>query len=401
MPRLCDYSKRRLHGDGMQSKIQNPKSKIPERVLIIGPSNIGDGILASHAIAAIARRFPQAHMTLVVGERAKTLFLGDPRIHTLVDASRFQSVLGRLTLARMLWRHHPHVVVDLRHTLYPLLLKPWAAWRFLRRPPRALVHMRDRHRWKLSCQVPELEAGSRLKAPGKDAQGSRLKAEGTSLEPRTLSLERSSHQPSAFNLEPSASLWFSEKDQAHVEGLGKRWGLDAAPRLIIIAPGARSHIKRWTPEGFARVADRLISEAGAHVIFSGESDEEPIVEEIRGLMRRASHSAVGLVTIRQLGVLMARSQLVITNDSAALHMASALNVPTVAIFGPTDAAKYGPTADQRRVIRRWLFCSPCEQSLCRFHHECMRFISPDEVVDAATALLIPDAHSQAHPHHSS
>jgi heptosyltransferase-2 len=235
--------------------------------------------------------------------------------------------------------------------------------------------MRDRHLWEVGAQVPELEAGSRLKA-----QGSR-------------------DMPSAFNLEPSASLWFSEKDQAHVEGLWKRWGLEAARRLILIAPGARSHIKRWTTEGFARVADRLISEAGAHIIFSGESDEEPIVEEIRGLMRHTSHSAVGLVTIRQLGVLMARAQLVITNDSAALHMASALNVPTVAIFGPTDAAKYGPTADARRVIRRRLFCSPCEQSLCRFHHECMRFISPDDVVDAAMQLLIADAHSQTHSRH--
>jgi len=333
-----------------------------KRVLIIGPSNIGDGILASHAMAAVARRFPHAHVTLVVGERAKTLFLGDPRIQTLVDASRFESVLGRLSLARMLWRHHPHVVVDLRHTLYPLLLKPWAAWRFLRRPPRALVHMRDRHLWQVRAQVPSL-------------------------------------MRSGFRVQPRTTIWFSEKDQAHVEGLGKRWGLHAAPRLIIIAPGARSHIKRWTPEGFARVADRLISEAGARVIFSGEPDEEPIVEEIRGLMRHASHSAVGLVTIRQLGVLMARSQLVITNDSAALHMASALNVPTVAIFGPTDAAKYGPMADQRRVIRRRLFCSPCEQSLCRFHHECMRFISPDEVVDAATQLLIADAHSRTHSRH--
>jgi heptosyltransferase-2 len=169
--------------------------------------------------------------------------------------------------------------------------------------------------------------------------------------------------------------------------LWRRWGLDGARRLILIAPGARSHIKRWTAEGFARVADRLIGETGAHVIFSGESDEEPIVEEIRGLMRHASHSAVGLVTIRQLGLLMARSQLVMTNDSAALHMASALNVPTVAIFGPTDAARYGPTADQRRVVLRRLFCAPCGQSLCRFHHECMRFVTPDEVFGAASKLL--------------
>ena len=77
----------------------------------------------------------------------------------------------------------------------------------------------------------------------------------------------------------------------------------------------------------------------------------------------------------------------ITNDSAALHLASAVRVPTVAVFGPTDAEKYGPTAVRSRTVRRQLFCAPCEQSLCRFSHECMRFISPEEVYAAARALL--------------
>ena len=87
------------------------------------------------------------------------------------------------------------------------------------------------------------------------------------------------------------------------------------------------------------------------------------------------------------GALMQRAALVITNDSASLHLASALYIPTVAIFGPTDADKYGPTATQSRTIRRHLFCSPCEQALCRFSHECMRFISAEEVYEAAKQLL--------------
>jgi lipopolysaccharide heptosyltransferase II len=339
------------------------------RVLIIGPSNIGDAILASHAIAAVLRRVPDAHLTLVVGERATALFVDDPRIQTLVDASLFESVLGRLTLALMLWRYRPHILVDLRQTLYPALLKPWAAWRFFRRPPRTLTHMRDRQLWKVRVQVPEGRCG--LRADGSPSAGAPA---------------RRAPPPGQAPV-PQAPVFFTAKDTSHVEGLWKRWGFANAPRLVIIAPGARSHIKRWTTDGFARVADRLIGEEGAQVVFSGEPDEEPIVEEIRHLMRHRTHSAVGLVTIRQLGLLMARAHLVITNDSASLHLASALNVPTVAIFGPTDATKYGPTAARSRVVRRQLFCSPCEQPLCRFHHECMRFISPEEVYDAAIELL--------------
>ncbi|MBI4342084.1 MAG: glycosyltransferase family 9 protein [Candidatus Omnitrophica bacterium] len=314
---------------------------------MIGPSNIGDAILVSGVIAAVRTRYPEGHLTLVVGERAAALFAEDPRIQTLVNADRFRSPLARVTLAFALWRYQPQVLVDLRHTLYPLLLKPLQAWRYLRQPPRDVVHMRERHRWKLHAQVPGIADDGAASCP----------------------------------------LWFSERDVAHVEALWRRWQLHRAPRIALIAPGARSHIKRWTAEGFAWVADRLITEADTLVVFSGEPDEEPVVEEIAALMRGRAHSLVGLVTIRQLGVVMQRVQLVITNDSGALHLASAVGAPTVAVFGPTDAGKYGPTAPSSRTIRRRLFCAPCERALCRFNHECMRFITPEDVYDAAKELL--------------
>jgi len=182
-------------------------------------------------------------------------------------------------------------------------------------------------------------------------------------------------------------VWLSPRDLSHADHLWKRWRLEQGKPLVIICPGARSHIKRWTAEGFARVAERLMAEAGAQVVFSGEPDEEPVIEEVLQRMDRRAHSAVGLTTIRQLGALMSRAQLVVTNDSASLHLASTLRVPTVAIFGPTDAAKYGPTSPSSRTVRRRLFCAPCERPLCRFDHECMRFISPEEVYRAAEELL--------------
>ena len=314
------------------------------RILLIGPSNIGDAILASDVVAALRSGFPGAHLTLVVGERAQMLFAGDPRIQTLVNADAFSSSIGRLRLAWSLWRYQPQVVVDLRHTLYPIMLKPLTVWRYFRQPPKRLSHMRERHLWKL-----RVHAGIAASSNG--------------------------------------ALWLSPKDTAHVEQLLKRWRMDPAQPLVVICPGARSHIKRWTAEGFAQVADRLIAEARVSVVFCGEPDEEVIVEEVLASMHQPAHNAVGLTTIRQAGALMQRAALVITNDSASLHLASALDVPTVAIFGPTDAHKYGPTATRHHTIRRQLFCSPCEQALCRFNHECMRFIAPQEVYDAALELL--------------
>lgn len=317
------------------------------RVVIIGPSNIGDAVLAADVIAAVRQAEPDAHLTLVVGSRAHALFAGDPRIQTLVDADAFGSLRGRLQLALALWRHRPHIVVDLRHTLYPWLITPHRAWRYLRMPPKRLAHMRERHQWKLRAQAPAL----------------------------------------ARSLDGAVGpLWVSAKDRAHVDHLASRWSLPPAQPIVVICPGARSHIKRWTAEGFAHVADRLMAD-GLPVVFSGEPAEEPIVEEILGLMARPAYNAVGLLTVRQVAALMARAALVITNDSASLHVASALGCAVVAIFGPTDAAKYGPTSPLQRVIRRQLFCSPCELAQCRFNHECMRFIAPQEVYEAARELL--------------
>ena len=129
------------------SALRTPHSALKDRVLIIGPSNIGDAILASDVIAAVHRAMSDAYLALVVGERAKALFVDDPRIQTLVNADAFDSMTGRLKLALALWRYHPHVVVDLRHTAYPVLLTLLTAWRYVRKPPKALVHMRDRHLW--------------------------------------------------------------------------------------------------------------------------------------------------------------------------------------------------------------------------------------------------------------
>ncbi|MBI4343333.1 MAG: glycosyltransferase family 9 protein [Candidatus Omnitrophica bacterium] len=331
------------------SALRTPHSALVRRVLLIGPSNIGDAILASDVLAALAGAFPDAHLTLVAGQRAAALFHDDPRIDALVNTDAFDSAAGRLRLALALWRYHPHVVVDLRHTLYPLLLKPLQSWRYLRRPPRALAHMRERHRWQLRAQAPQA-AGA---------------------------LERLANE----------SLWCSQKDAAHVEQLLARWRLGPAARYAVICPGARSHIKRWLAQGFAAVADRLIEAEGMQVVFSGETEERAVVDEVLKAMRHPAHSALGLTTIRQAGLLMRRARLVITNDSASLHLASALGVPTLALFGPTDPAKYGPTAPASRTVRRRLFCSPCEQAQCRFHHECMRFIGAEEVYQAAKQLL--------------
>ena len=323
-----------------------------DRIVVIGLSNIGDAILMSPVVERLHTLYPSAHLTLLVGERARALFVNDPRVHRLWCMDEFAGLTGRLRLVRAVWQMRPDMLVDLRTTLLPLVWRPWRILRSVRPLPRTVTHMRERHLWRLSRQLSHLATW-----------------------------------PLGHPSDGQTSLWISQQETADVDRLVSRWGLDSARRVIVICPGARSHIKRWSAEGFASVADRLIEEAEAEVVFTGEPDEAPLIEEILRTMRHRAHNAAGSTTIQQLAALMQRARLVITNDSASLHLACAVNVPVLALFGPTDPRKYGPTGARDRVIQRRLFCVPCEQALCRFHHECMRFITPDEVHETARQML--------------
>jgi len=317
------------------------------KILLISLSNIGDAVLMSPVIARLSEQFPQASLTLLIGQRARALFAGDPRVHELVCFEDFPGWTGRLRLVGLIWRLRPDLLVDMRQTILPLVWKPWRAWRYVWPLPKQM-HRQPRHLRRLSRQ-----AGLRL---GEE-----------------------DGQP---------SLWISPEDQQHVEQLIRRWGLAAGKRLVIICPGARSHIKRWYTDKFCALADRLIEEADADVVFTGEPDESEILHDVMTGMRHPAHNAVGCTTVRQLAALMQRAHLVITNDSASLHVAGAVRTPVLALFGPTDPAKYGPTGAHDRVIQRRLFCVPCERSLCRYAHECMRFIDANEVYEAARAMLV-------------
>lgn len=323
---------------------------MPQRILVVGLSNIGDAVLMSPVIAHLHAAFPHAELTLLVGQRAEAVFARDPRVHHVLSMERFDGWLGRLRLVALVWRLRPDVLIDVRQTALPLVWRPWRAPRYFWPLPRAVTHRRERHLMRLQRQLGR--AADQLLPPP-----------------------------------PGPTLWISPEDRAAVETLTRRWGLDPAKRVVVISPGARSHIKRWLPERFAAVADRLIEEEQVEVVFTGEPEEAAIVQEVLDAMRRRAHSAVGSTTICQLAALMQRACLVITNDSAALHVAGAVGAPVLALFGPTDPEKYGPTGPQDRLIQRRLFCVPCEAPLCRFNHECMRFVSADDVYDAASMLL--------------
>ncbi len=148
--------------------------------------------------------------------------------------------------------------------------------------------------------------------------------------------------------------------------------------------------KRWPRERFAAVADALVERYGAKVFFTGSGAEARLVGEATHLMRHPACTLVGRLSVKGLVAAIARSRLFFSNDTAPVHIASALNVPVVAFYGPATPQVYGPTSEGSLVFYKALPCSPCithfnaKTSFCRLP-VCMESITVEEVVETVHA----------------
>jgi heptosyltransferase-2 len=160
-------------------------------------------------------------------------------------------------------------------------------------------------------------------------------------------------------------------------------------RIIGISPGAAyGTAKRWLPERFAEAAGTLATLRGASIALFGTKGERALCEEVTQLLN--GHHVInyaGQTTLAQFIDLAAGCELFLTNDSGSMHIASALGIPTVAIFGATDDTTTGPTGLNARVVRQPVDCSPCLLRECPIDHRCMTGVSADRVVKEALELL--------------
>jgi lipopolysaccharide heptosyltransferase II len=168
--------------------------------------------------------------------------------------------------------------------------------------------------------------------------------------------------------------------------LFNRLGLLPEDKMVTIAAGAKSHIKRWMISGFIRLCERLSKEYTLKILLVGDDNDRATNKMIADKGIKNVYDITGQTNIRELAYLISLCRVLVTNDSAPMHVASAVNTPTVAIFGPTDPAKYGPLAARSITIRKDLRCSPCQKALCKFNLECMSSISSEEVVDAVSKV---------------
>ena len=161
--------------------------------------------------------------------------------------------------------------------------------------------------------------------------------------------------------------------------------------LFAIAPAAAyGPAKEWPAESYGALIDLLARREDAEVVMVGAPSERAKCEEVAAASKAGAIIAAGHTNIGELIALLSLCDGFIGNDSGCMHIAGALGIPTVAIFGSTNPNRTGPMGPKTRVIYRKLECSPCLARTCRFgHYNCLTQIEPAELADA----IDRDAHA--------
>lgn len=187
---------------------------------------------------------------------------------------------------------------------------------------------------------------------------------------------------------PNISLTVTGDLAEQAAGLLRSSGWHPGEPLLGLHPGAtNSSAKRWAPERYAELGNRLAAEHGCRVLLLGGPKEVALAAEIRIHLRKPPLFLAGATSLGELMGLLALLSVLVTNDSGPMHLASALGVPTVAVFGPTDERETGPLGRDSRVVRRRVECGPCLVKECPTDHKCMLEVHVDEVYDVALDLL--------------
>jgi heptosyltransferase-2 len=329
--------------------------------LVIQTSFLGDTVLTTPLLEQLAHRGP---VDVVTTPASRALLEGHPSVRRVIVYDKRgtdRGLFGFLALARLLRAERYDAAYLAQGSPRSALLARVA------RIPSRVGFTTSAGSWLYTTKVPfrdDLHHAARL-----------------------LQLSRpNGREPTEDETRPS--LVPGDEERAAVTALLRTAGVDDGIRLIALAPGSIWGTKRWPY--YAELA-RTLSSDGRVVIVGGASDA-PLAKEIQAAVPTAV-DATGALSLLASAELIGRCAVIDTNDSAPLHLASAVGTPTVAIFGPTvPDFGFGPLSPSRVVVgHESLACRPCDRHGPRRcplkHFRCMRELSPEMVAERARALL--------------
>jgi heptosyltransferase-2 len=338
------------------------------KILVRAPNWVGDAVMAIPALETIRRTRADHEIWVLARPIVADLFSGQPfadRILRYDFRGSHRGWLGREKLVAELRRDKFDIAVLLQNAFEAA----WLAWRA--GIPERIGYARDARGPLLTKAIRAPQEGE---IPKHESQ-------------YYLELLHRVGWIEASPAIPPIRLFVSETARTSAESALRSAGASENAWRCAIAPGASyGAAKCWPPERFALLADRLISECGADVIFFGTPDEKEIAARIRSNMKSRAISLVGETSMRDLAALFASCSVFIGNDSGAMHVAAAAGLPVIGIFGSTDPEGTAPVTEQFTLIREPVSCSPCFLRRCPVDHRCMARITVDSVFTAAKQL---------------
>ena len=189
-------------------------------------------------------------------------------------------------------------------------------------------------------------------------------------------------------IDRSYEFFIKDADRAFVKDLLETGGVSGADLLVAICPGGNWDPKRWPKENFAKLADMLFQRFGARIVIAGAKKDIGLAGEIEKLMKSKPVITCGKTTLKQLGALLERSNLVIANDTGPMHIAVSVKAKTIALFGPTSPDLTGPYGSGNyRVVNKNEECIvPCYDFSCA-ENRCMAAIKVEDVLKEASEML--------------
>lgn len=337
---------------------------VMNRVLVVLPNWVGETLFATPLLAALRKHRPGAFIATLGWPQCRAVLQHNPSVDELLDydeRGRHRRWGARWRLSRSLRAAR----FDTAFLLRPSLSRTWLAW--WSGIPARVGFANAKSGWLLTHRA----------APAPSAHKARSYAP----------LLEAAGLPSAL-----ASYEYHVSDEERREAAARLAadGRSSAAPVVVLHPGANWRHKRWAPERFAAVGDRLAQALGARIVVTGAAEDRPSAASIIGGMRHPAACLAGETTVRQLGALLEQAHLVISNDTGVLHIAAALQRPLVALYGPTSPALTGPLGDPRRMaVLHHPGCCPRIPCYAPDHppHPGMDSITVEEVCAAAMQLL--------------
>ena len=335
-------------------------------ILVIKLRYIGDVLLATPVLRALRERFPDARLAMAVLRGTEDVLKGNPDLTEVLVVER-GGLAEQLRFLQSVRRQRFYCVIYLTDGDRSAILS-----RFSGAPVR--IGLNEEHRWRGLLHTTVVQSRPDVRHR----------------------LERDLEAVRPLGIEPKAGplvLRIPPQDEAAAAGLlddiaGEKLSAGATP-LVMLQPGARYCFKAWPAERFTELAGRLAGKYGCRILVGGDAKERGLAETIQANTRAAVVPLAGRLTLLHYAAVLKRCSLFIGNDNGPMHMAAALGVPVVALFGPSNPAEWGPRGGRTEVLYKGLDCRQCFHPTCtRGEESCMRQITVEDVWCAAERLLV-------------